>query len=113
MLEPETDIVLISVPILELMLSDSRFAEFPFIKDPPRTRMRSAPPAVGCGGCKGQQKTIPPPQQAERPIDYIALKLQIYDATPEVKDRLKELLSCRLAVLQVKLVNGQLAKAEF
>lgn len=91
-------IVLLSGDLLERMVMDPAFQQFPCLATPPR---KAAPafkkvPARGCGGCKRKNKKVKVRARANKPgpIDHNLLKQQIAQLPRKDQEAIKTLLDC-------------------
>lgn len=118
------DVVLLSAPIIDQIIADSRFSEFPCFANPPTMLINPASPqafAQGCNSCGGRKAAIAAQRAAAanpnappvKRVDYNQIKLAVHNMPAELKQKFREILGCDIVVLQYKDQNGNLDKDEF
>lgn len=99
-------ILRLSVDMLESMIANPDFQQFPCIATPPRkavTKLKTVK-SRGCGGCKRakQERKVRARAHGAGPVDFNLLKQQILQLNKQDQAAIKELLNCTGLKIQYK-----------
>jgi len=88
-------ILLVSQQLIDRMVDDPAFKEFPCVANPPRLTapVKSQPPKR-CGGCGSRRRRTKIRKRAQGALNYAAIKQAIMAMPEEQQAALKERLGC-------------------
>jgi hypothetical protein len=107
-------IILLSSDVLDKMIADKAFQQFPCIAAPPRKAVKAYKKirSSGCGGCRKTKKDVKVRARAHKPgpVDYNALKIQIVELPSEAREAIKRLLECTGLKVQYRNRKGSMER---